>query len=402
MAERLIVFDLCHYQTPDGLVIPAAQWAALRAHYSEPELAEALNKAAEGMPMPDAEIGLVRAQKAFQELAQARLSDLLVPGPITLLRSPDAPQPDFHTRLRPPGNAASNHYFHRARLRTPKAGVPSAWQKWHDSTLRLKVFRRLLRLKKVDYINNSTVRLALHMTGATPAQFKPGVAKAVYELTEAKKVLDFSMGWGDRLAGFCASSATHYTGYDPNRLLHPGYQDMTRAYGEGKVIHTHCIPAEEMAQLPEQFDLVFSSPPYFGMERYAADTDHAYTQSWSRYPTADAWREGFLRPTLERSWRSLVTGGVLAVNIADVVVGRERVPLCNWTREIVDALPGARFQYAIGMRLQGANYSDDRRQQVSGEPIWMWSKGARDLPHIIQQKTPGQMAEGSETTFRTV
>jgi DNA-binding CsgD family transcriptional regulator len=342
--------------------------------------------------MPDPEIGLKRALSAFHELRATALDDLLVPGAITLLRSPPTQQPEFHTRLRPPGNAASNHFFHRIRLRTPKVGVPSAWQKWHDRSLRLKVFRRLLRLKKVDYINNATIRLALHMTGATPAQFKPGVAKAIYELTEAKRVLDFSMGWGDRLAGFCASSGTHYIGCDPNADLHQGYQDMIRAYGQGKTITTLGLPAEEMRFERDQFDLVFSSPPYFGMELYAHGTPHQGAQSWARYPTPESWVSGFLRPTLEHAWHALAPGGVLAINIADVIIRRGKIPLCAWTQEAVSALPGATFQYALGMRLQGANYSDDRRQQVSGEPIWIWTKGSRELPRAVEQKAYWQKA----------
>ena len=33
-------------------------------------------------------------------------------------------------------------------------------------------------------------------------QFKPIVAKTIYDMTDAKTVLDTSMGWGDRLTGF--------------------------------------------------------------------------------------------------------------------------------------------------------------------------------------------------------
>ena len=33
-------------------------------------------------------------------------------------------------------------------------------------------------------------------------QFKPNVAKAIYQMTNAKRVLDTSCGWGDRLAVF--------------------------------------------------------------------------------------------------------------------------------------------------------------------------------------------------------
>ena len=47
-------------------------------------------------------------------------------------------------------------------------------------------------------------------------QFKPVVAKAIYQMTNAKTVLDTSCGWGDRLAGFFASDAEEYYGCDPN------------------------------------------------------------------------------------------------------------------------------------------------------------------------------------------
>jgi SAM-dependent methyltransferase len=375
------MLDLSRYRTTGELVIPTADWGMLRASWDPEVLAAALNASAEGLPPPDAEIGEARALNAFQALHQATLQDLLVPGPITLLRCPATTQPEYHTRLRPPGNAASNHFFHTVRLRTPKASAPSTWQKWKDSALRLQVFRRLLKLRKVDYINSATIRLALHMTGATPVQFKPGVAKAVYELTQARDVLDLSMGWGDRLAGFCASSQTrYYTGIDPNPELHSLYQKQIGLYGHGKQFDLRQGAAEDVALPDGRFDLVFTSPPYFGVERYAAGTGNEAGQSWCRYPTAESWRAGFLRPVINRAWRALAPGGIMAINITDVVLDRERHLLCRWLTEIVQAHPDARFHFALGMRLQGANYSDDRRQQVSGEPIWIWSKGDRELP----------------------
>ena len=43
-------------------------------------------------------------------------------------------------------------------------------------------------------------------------QFKPVVAKTIYDMTKANTVLDTSCGWGDRLAGFFSSNATEYYG----------------------------------------------------------------------------------------------------------------------------------------------------------------------------------------------
>ncbi len=49
-------------------------------------------------------------------------------------------------------------------------------------------------------------------------------------MTNAKTVLDTSMGWGDRLAGFFASDATHYIGCDPNPNTFKVYWEMVREF----------------------------------------------------------------------------------------------------------------------------------------------------------------------------
>jgi hypothetical protein len=382
--------DLTQYRTPNGVVIGEGDWCELRKSTSNANLAASLCSAMEGMPMPDAMIGEKRARTAFEELRSTPLGGLLEPGRITLLRSPETVQPDYHTRLRPPGNNASNYLFHKLRLRTPKAGSPSAWDKWHDPELRLRVCQRFLTLSHVRKVDNATIRRALHKTGATPVQFKPGVAKAVYELTQSSRVLDLSMGWGDRLAGFLASSCTqHYTGIDPNPDLHPLYRQQVDMYGAGKDVTLIHAAAEDVILPAQSFDIAFTSPPYFGQEKYGAGTGHESSQSWSRYPTPDQWRDKFLRPVLERAWSALRHGGVLAINIADVSQQGAHYPLCDWTRTIVDALPGSTFQFALGMRLQSGNYSGDQRSGVAGEPIWIWSKGPRDLPRALPGRTPG-------------
>ena len=52
------------------------------------------------------------------------------------------------------------------------------------------------QLDEKSYI--SAFRLGTYIA----TQFKPVVAKAIYDITNVKTVLDTSCGWGDRLAGF--------------------------------------------------------------------------------------------------------------------------------------------------------------------------------------------------------
>ena len=99
-------------------------------------------------------------------------------------------------------------------------------------------------------------------------QFKPVVAKAIYDITNAKTVLDTSCGWGDRLAGFFASDAEEYYGCDPNPNTYQRYQEQISSYNKllskpKKVTIWRC-GAEDLPyhKLP-QIDCAFTSPPYF-------------------------------------------------------------------------------------------------------------------------------------------
>ena len=75
-------------------------------------------------------------------------------------------------------------------------------------------------------------------------------------------------------------------------------------------------PAEDFdySEYNDYFDLVFTSPPYFNVERYGEDE----TQSWVRYKEIDAWNEHFLHKSLEKIIPTLKKGGKMAINIADV------------------------------------------------------------------------------------
>ena len=81
-------------------------------------------------------------------------------------------------------------------------------------------------LSEKSYI--SAFRLGTYIA----TQFKPVVAKAIYDITNAKTVLDTSCGWGDRLAGFFASDAEEYYGCDPNPNTYQRYQEQISSYNK--------------------------------------------------------------------------------------------------------------------------------------------------------------------------
>ena len=66
---------------------------------------------------------------------------------------------------------------------------------------------------------------------ATANLFKPHLAKTVYELLGARRVLDMCAGWGCRLIGAMGTrSVERYVGFDPNPALVEGHQGALRHF----------------------------------------------------------------------------------------------------------------------------------------------------------------------------
>jgi hypothetical protein len=149
--------------------------------------------------------------------------------------------------------------------------------------------------------------------------FKPAVAKTIYlqwlPETEAPVVWDCSAGFGARLLGFAAAfPGGTYIGNEPASETFSDLQRLGNALVEGgflaaAVLHQRESEAQEIA--PNSLDLVFTSPPYFDLERYFDEP----TQCWRRYPTPERWFEGYLLPTVQRAAVGLRSGRFLVLNV---------------------------------------------------------------------------------------
>lgn len=237
-----------------------------------------------------------------------------------------------------------------------------AWSKNHNFTRCL--FGILSDEISIKGIEASILYRALKMHTYMASQFKPSVAKALYDFFGAKSVLDFSAGWGDRLVGFLASGAESYVGIDPNTKLHPAYQGIAEWVGT-KATHFICSPAEDVDYSTLSYDFVFTSPPYFDTERYSEED----TQSWKRYPTLDSWLKEFLFVVLSRAYEGLSAGGRIAVNIAD----KKGVEMCRPMIEFMAGL-GAIYEGVIGYKMHKRNGVG--LEGIFCEPVFIWSKGS--------------------------
>lgn len=155
--------------------------------------------------------------------------------------------------------------------------------------------------------------------------FKASLAISIYSIFKAKRILDFSSGWGDRLLAAIAYKAERYLGYDPNPYLQKGYQEIISLFCEEeqetkteKKYEVIMAPFEK-SEIKETFDLIFTSPPYFNFETYISSNQiTSKTQSISNYPNFHDWMIHFLFQSLYKCWDCLIPNGNMVIHLSDV------------------------------------------------------------------------------------
>ena len=210
-------------------------------------------------------------------------------------------------------------------------------------------------------------------------QFKPSLVVAAIRHFGSRRMLDFSAGWGDRLAGAIAAGVERYYAFDPNTALTDGHQALVHAF----------VPADQHAHFTVQyagvevgtfpagssFDLVFTSPPFFDFEIYT----HAPGQSVDKYRSLNAWLVHFLFVALAKAWSVLVPGGNCVIHITDVFKTKVCEAMCLF---VAWRLPGAHYLGVMCSR----GLADKPR------PLWVFQKDPSKAPAVDKSHAASEMA----------
>ena len=217
-------------------------------------------------------------------------------------------------------------------------------------------------------------------------QFKPNVAKTIYQMTNAKRVLDTSCGWGDRLAGFFTSDAEEYIGCDPNPNTFKQYLKQVETYNsflpKPKKVTLYNCGAEDLPwDKIDNIDCAFTSPPYFSTERYNEGGEKEENQSWFKFDEYSKWRDDFYLPVAQKSFER---SKHMFVNIMDPNIKGKRYYSGD---ELVDSLKD-NFVGQIGMRIMQRPKSDklfkseeekaEFMNRIYIENVWCFSKEKLD------------------------
>lgn len=283
------------------------------------------------------------------------------------------------------GNRSSDYFHQKSRWMCDSINAPSPQRTWSEERF-LRTLLGALWTLKYDHVDNTVLRSIIGLRKYIAAQFRPSAAKLLYEHFEAKNILDFCSGWGDRLSGFMASEeGVSYTGIDPNSRLHPDYQRQIDTFGKDRSVNMINGCAEDDLSLPDGFfDFIMTSPPYFNIERYTQEPSQSFKRHNKRasgQEKLDTWLEGFLYPSIERAWKSLKPNGHMAINISDVYSGHRINNICDPMNDYISGLKNSKYQGAIGYQMRKRPNSGALRGKagVFCEPIWVWKKKFKEL-----------------------
>lgn len=170
------------------------------------------------------------------------------------------------------GYRCSNAFFQFERLNTPSFSHKSCLEFW-----------AMNKCKVIEYHKNSTrsgdLQGAVQFLNHAPAQFPPNVAMWFYRYFGATTVFDPFAGWGDRCLAAMALDI-NYIGVDSNRALFEPYKQMIRFYPHTGRIRLFCKPVETVDATKHDFDLIFTSPPFWKkgslVENYGGMTEKNY------------------------------------------------------------------------------------------------------------------------------
>jgi len=269
------------------------------------------------------------------------------------------------------GNKASDYFHQFNRWRCDSINAPSPERSWTIEKFRLTLLNALWTLK-VDEVNSKTLRSLIGLRKYIASQFRPSAAKAVYDIFNSKNVLDISSGWGDRLCGFCASDSESYLGIDPNERLIDGYEEQRKLYGSDKNIEMVNSCAEEYEYGSRTFDTIFTSPPYFNIERYTQEN----TQSFKKFRKLQDWLDSFLYVALGNAWKVLRKNGYMIINISDVYSNHTINKICDPMCDFISHLPDSKYLGCMGYEMRKRPNSKAVKEEggVFAEPMWVFKK----------------------------
>jgi hypothetical protein len=230
------------------------------------------------------------------------------------------------------GNEFVDYFTFLERLETKGNKGISFWEFWKDKNVYMKKQYVKNLLSYLDKGGKKDLAKDLYKVfgvyfGA-PMIFKPVIAMSVYAKFKPTSVLDFTMGWGGRLVGAAALDIPNYIGIDLNKNLEKPYREMEKTLKElGTNTNIKLIfkDALKVDYSKLNYDMVFTSPPYYNVELYRG----------TNKMTEEEWNEKFYIPIFTKTWKYLKSGGHYILNVPSSVYENVLVKLLGKADKLI-------------------------------------------------------------------
>lgn len=327
---------------------------------------------AEDFPYKRRDILLEDIERRFHNLQKYRFH--LINRPYTIYNMPQLAKDDLiYKPLKKPTliklhsddyenyDLISDYFNESCRMRAKRYDqelTPAEF--WEKNCEKVKEYARTKYGEETNY----ALREAIYEMVAEATSFRPTIMAGFMKHFKAKRVLDISAGWGDRLIGALAGGAEVYCGVDPNPCVHAGYQEIVETLNKNGKTRVELLQSPfETAEVPSlSYDLILTSPPYFNLEVYSDEAG----QSTKNYEGMDAWFEKFLMTSLQKAWKLLEKNGHMVIIINDIRNGPKFTE--RMVQEFNKRTTDAEYLGVI-------SYAEVAGNKVrSPQPCWIWKK----------------------------
>jgi hypothetical protein len=170
----------------------------------------------------------------------------------------------------------------------------------------------------------------------------------IYTKYNAKKVLNFCAGWGGSTVAASALGLESHHGIDVNSDLSEPYKNLIDYLASKSFTknHIHIGDALLVDYSNIEYDTVFSSPPYYFIEKYANNPI---------YSSKKVMNEKFYKPLFSKTYDGLQTGGHYIINICKEVYDTVLLKLLGEATEIFP-------------------FKKSKRQNNYTEMVYVWEK----------------------------
>ncbi len=202
-------------------------------------------------------------------------------------------------------NYLTDYFSEKVRIKCIFTNHPSPFDFWKKNK------KRIIKktLQKYNNLKISYLKEMIYNNTKLCNNFRISIVLTVLKHFQHDRYLDISAGWGDRLLGAIFSNVKRYISADPNLDLQPCYNEIKKTFLKKSQLNNFIIYPMSFLDIPlekeEPFDIVFSSPPFFTLEKYSQYNANSIT----KYSNEQKWIDDFFIKSLIKCYNHLKKDG---------------------------------------------------------------------------------------------